>query len=74
LDRLQTQPSRPSLRASAAAKHRLELASIQSQRVGKNRFELDLDLRVRTPADLGTFVEALATIPEVEILESAEAE
>jgi len=60
--------------SAAAAKHRLELASIQSQRVGKNRFELDLDLRVRTPADLGTFVEALATIPEVEILESAEAE
>jgi putative Mg2+ transporter-C (MgtC) family protein len=56
--------------SAAAALHRLELASIQSQRVGKNRFEVDLDLRVRTPADLGTFVEAVAKMPEVEILES----
>lgn len=57
--------------SAAVAANRLELASIQSQRVGKNRFEVDLDLRVRSSADLASFVEALATIPEVEILESA---
>jgi len=59
---------------AAASANRLELAAIQSQRVGKNRFELDLDLRVRSPGDLGTFVEALATMPEVEVLESAASE
>jgi uncharacterized membrane protein YhiD involved in acid resistance len=60
--------------SAAVAANRLELGSIQSQRVGKNRFEVDLDLRVRTPADLGTFVEALSAMPEVDVLESSGAE
>jgi putative Mg2+ transporter-C (MgtC) family protein len=56
--------------SAAAGTHRLELASIESQRLGKNRFEVELDLRVRSPADLGAFVEALTAMPEVEVLES----
>ena len=56
---------------AAVVANRLELGSMHSQRVAKNRFEVDLDLRVRTPAALGTFVEALSGIPEVEVLESA---
>ena len=60
--------------SAAAAANRLDLASIQSQRVGKNRFEVDLDLRVRSTADLGKFVEAVAKLPEVEVLETADHE
>jgi putative Mg2+ transporter-C (MgtC) family protein len=60
--------------SAAAAAHRLELASIQSQRAGKNKFEVDLDLRVRTPAGLDAFVESLSTMPDVEVLESVSAD
>jgi uncharacterized membrane protein YhiD involved in acid resistance len=60
--------------SAAAASNRLELASIQSQRIGKNRFEIDLDLRVRSPADLGKFVEDVGKLPEVEVLETTDSE
>jgi putative Mg2+ transporter-C (MgtC) family protein len=60
--------------SAAAAAHHLELASIQSQRAGKNRFEVDLDLRVRTAAGLDAFVETLSTMPDVEVLESVAAD
>lgn len=59
--------------AAAAANH-LELAAIQTQRLRKNRFEVDLDIRVRSASDLGTFVEAVSAIPETEVLESVGAE
>jgi putative Mg2+ transporter-C (MgtC) family protein len=57
--------------SAAASAHRLELASIESKRVGKNQFEVDLDLRVRTPAGFDAFVESLSTMPDVELIESA---
>jgi uncharacterized membrane protein YhiD involved in acid resistance len=60
--------------SAAATSNRLELASIQSQRTGKNRFEIDLDLRVRSPGDLGKFVEAVGKLPEVEVLETTDHE
>ncbi len=60
--------------SAAAAANRLELASIQSQRIGKNRFEIDLDLRVRSPGDLGKFVETVGNLPEVEVLETTDRE
>jgi uncharacterized membrane protein YhiD involved in acid resistance len=60
--------------SAAAGTHRLELASIESQRLGKNRYEVDLDLRVHATADLGAFVQALSTMPEVEVLESSNPE
>ena len=60
--------------SAVASANRLELASIQSQRLGKNRFEIDLDLRVRSPGDLGKFVEAVGNLPEVEVLEATDRE
>ena len=50
------------------------MAAIQSQRVGKNRFEVDLDLRVRSTSDLGAFIESLSAMSQVEIVESTEQE
>ena len=60
--------------SAAASSRRLEMAAIQSQRVGKNRFEVDLDLRVRSTSDLGSFIESLSAMSQVEIVESTEQE
>ena len=60
--------------SAAAVAHNLEMAAIQSQRVGKNQFEVDLDLHVRSAGDLGSFIEALAAMNEVEMIESAASE
>jgi putative Mg2+ transporter-C (MgtC) family protein len=60
--------------SAAASSRRLEMAAIQSQRVGKNRFEVDLDLRVRSTSDLGAFIESLSAMSQVEIVESTEQE
>jgi putative Mg2+ transporter-C (MgtC) family protein len=59
---------------AAVRANRLELAAIESQRISKNRFEVDLDLRVRSTSDFGAFVEAIGAMPEVDLLESTRRE
>jgi putative Mg2+ transporter-C (MgtC) family protein len=60
--------------SAAAVAHNLRMAAIQSERVGKDRFEVDLDLRVHSTSDLGSFIEALSAMTAVEIVESTEQE
>ena len=57
--------------SSAATAHGLELASIQSKRVGKDQFEVDLDVRVRALARFDAFVESLSTMADVDLIETA---
>jgi putative Mg2+ transporter-C (MgtC) family protein len=56
--------------SAAVVAHRLELAGIQSQRTGKNRFEVHLDVRVRSATDLGKLVEDLGAMTDVEVVET----
>jgi len=50
----------------------IDLVSIQSQRISKNRFDLYLDLRVRNNAKLGALVEEIGQLADVEVMENAE--
>ena len=57
---------------SAAVRNQgIDLVSIESQRISKNRFEIDLDLRVRNAARLGSLVEAIGELADVEVMENA---
>lgn len=53
------------------AAHRVELAAIQSQRLGKNRYEVELDLRPPAGLRMDRLVELITALPDVELLESA---
>jgi putative Mg2+ transporter-C (MgtC) family protein len=53
------------------AAHRVELAGIQSQRMGKNRYEVELELRPPAGLRVGGLVELITSLPDVELLESA---
>jgi putative Mg2+ transporter-C (MgtC) family protein len=46
---------------------RLEIAGIQSQRLGKGRYEAHLDVRFRTRADLLSGLQAIGSLPGVEV-------
>jgi putative Mg2+ transporter-C (MgtC) family protein len=49
----------------------VELAGINTQRIGKGRFEVDLELRLPAAVRAHDIVGAIAAIPGVELIESA---
>jgi putative Mg2+ transporter-C (MgtC) family protein len=60
--------------SDAARTHRLDLLSIDTQRLAKNRYEVSLQLRVRSAPNLQSFMEALAALGDVDVLESGRRE
>jgi uncharacterized membrane protein YhiD involved in acid resistance len=52
------------------ADRRVEMAGINSQRVGKGRYEVELTLRVPPNARPQDVVGAITAIPDVELMES----
>jgi putative Mg2+ transporter-C (MgtC) family protein len=56
--------------SDAARDHRLDIVSIETQRLAKNRYEVDLRLRVRTSSSLESFTQVLGTLGSVEVLEA----
>ena len=53
------------------AAHRIELGGIQSERLGKNRYEVELELRPPAGLQIDRLVELITALPDVEVLESA---
>ena len=53
------------------AAHRIELGGIQSERLGKNRYEVELELRPPPGLQIDRLVELITALPNVEVLESA---
>ena len=53
------------------AAHRVELAGIQSQRLGKNRYEVELELRPPAGLRIDGLVALITALPDVDLLESA---
>jgi putative Mg2+ transporter-C (MgtC) family protein len=49
---------------------RLEIVGIQTQRIRKGRYEVDIDVTVRPASNLGVALEAAARIDGVEIIEA----
>lgn len=52
------------------ADRRIELAGINSQRVGKGRYEVELELRLPASARPPDIIGAITAIPDVELMES----
>jgi putative Mg2+ transporter-C (MgtC) family protein len=55
------------------ADRRIELAGINSQRIGKGRYEVELELRLPTASRQQDVIAAITAIPDVELMESATA-
>jgi putative Mg2+ transporter-C (MgtC) family protein len=53
------------------AAHRVEIAGIEAQRSGKSRFEVELDLRAPATMRPDALLELIASIPDVDVLESS---
>jgi (p)ppGpp synthase/HD superfamily hydrolase len=53
------------------ADRRIEIAGINSQRMGKGRYEVELDLRMPPAARPQDILGAITSIPDVELLESS---
>jgi putative Mg2+ transporter-C (MgtC) family protein len=53
------------------ADRRVDLAGINSQRIGKGRYEVELELRLPSGARPQDVIGALTAIPDVELMESA---
>jgi putative Mg2+ transporter-C (MgtC) family protein len=53
------------------ADRRVEMAGINSQRLGKGRYEVELDLHLPVAARPQDIIGALTAIPDVELMESA---
>ena len=53
------------------ADRRVEMAGINSQRIGKGRYEVELDLRLPTAVRPQDIIGAITAIPDVELMESA---
>src|SRR6266508_5720354 len=60
--------------SDAARANRLDVVSIDTQRIAKNRYEVAFQLRVRSAANLESFIQALASLGAVDILESGRRE
>lgn len=50
---------------------RIEMAGINSQRIGKGRYEVELELRLPTATRPQDVIGAITAIPDVELMESA---
>jgi putative Mg2+ transporter-C (MgtC) family protein len=55
------------------ADRRVEMAGINSQRIGKGRYEVELELRLPTGVRPQDVIGAITAIPDVELMESASA-
>ena len=55
------------------ADRRVEMAGINTQRIGKGRYEVELDLRLPSSAKPGDVIGAVTAIPDVELMESTQA-
>jgi putative Mg2+ transporter-C (MgtC) family protein len=53
------------------AAHRVEIAGIEAQRSGKNRYEVELELRGPSTMRADTLIALITSIPDVELLESS---
>jgi uncharacterized membrane protein YhiD involved in acid resistance len=53
------------------AAHRVELNGLQSQRTGKNRYEVELEMRPPAGVRVDAIVGLITALPDVELLESA---
>ena len=53
------------------ADRRVEMAGINSQRIGKGRYEVELDLRLPTSNRPHDLIGAITAIPDVELMETA---
>lgn len=53
------------------ADRRVEMAGINSQRIGKGRYEVELELRLPASARPPDIIGAITAIPDVELMESA---
>ena len=49
---------------------RVEMAGVNTQRIGKGRYEVELDLRLPASAKPGDIIGAITAIPDVELMES----
>jgi putative Mg2+ transporter-C (MgtC) family protein len=58
----------------ALTDHRLEIVGVQSQRIRKGRYEVDVDVAVRPASNLGAALEAAARFDGVEIIEAGTTE
>ena len=56
------------------ADRRVELAGINSQRIAKGRYEVELEVRLPTAVRPQDIIGAITAIPDVELLESATGE
>ncbi|HUP55285.1 MAG TPA: MgtC/SapB family protein [Methylomirabilota bacterium] len=54
------------------AERRVEMAGINSQRIGKGRYEVELDLRLPSSARPPDVIGAITAIPDVELMESTQ--
>ena len=50
--------------------HRIEMAGVSTQRLGKGRYEIELDLRPPAGMKQETLIASISSLPDVEILEA----
>jgi putative Mg2+ transporter-C (MgtC) family protein len=60
--------------SAVLAEHKVEIASIGTQRVGRNDYRADLSLRSRTTASIHAVVEAIGRIPGVDIVSTSQSD
>jgi hypothetical protein len=53
------------------AAHRVELAGIQSERLGKNRYEVEIEVRPPAGLRMDGLIQLITALPDLEVLESA---
>jgi uncharacterized membrane protein YhiD involved in acid resistance len=53
------------------ADRRVEMAGVNSQRLGKSRYEVELELRLPTTLKAADLIGAITAIPDVELMESS---
>ncbi|MBI3745355.1 MAG: MgtC/SapB family protein [Chloroflexi bacterium] len=60
--------------SSTMAEHKIDIASIQTQRLGKDSYRADLSIRGRSNAAIGVALESIARIPGVDIITTSRAD
>jgi putative Mg2+ transporter-C (MgtC) family protein len=57
--------------STALAEHKIDVASLQTQRLGRDSYRADLSIRGRSDAAIATALEAIAKIPGVDIVSTS---
>lgn len=60
--------------STVIAANRLEMSSLQTQRLGRDRYRVDISIRGRTPSVIAATIEAIDAIDGVEVLSSSQAD